>query len=96
MKQPNHITEFRRLKNRHIILYFIGFLIIGMLFYTLLYPEIKILGLSTIQIEISGITILGLILIYGTINWKCPKCNKGLGRLINPKYCPNCGVELRK
>lgn len=41
-----------------------------------------------------------LVLIAGAIvfslfNWRCPACNRYLGKQRNPKYCSRCGVELR-
>jgi hypothetical protein len=34
-------------------------------------------------------------LLFSLRNWRCPACNKYLGRSINPKFCQSCGVELR-
>lgn len=28
-------------------------------------------------------------------NWRCPQCDKYLGKGINPKFCAKCGVELQ-
>ena len=51
-----------------------------------------------IPIEYS-IPIFLVIIISGLIfsfkNWRCPACNKYLGKVINPKYCHSCGEELR-
>jgi len=33
-------------------------------------------------------------LIFSLRNWRCPACNKYLGRSFNPKHCQNCGVQL--
>ena len=54
-----------------------------------------ILGYSS---EVFGPVFLGVVvvaLIFSFRNWRCPGCNKYLGRSINPKFCQNCGVELR-
>ncbi len=37
---------------------------------------------------------LGLVL-FSHRNWRCPGCSKYLGRSINPKHCPHCGVQRR-
>jgi hypothetical protein len=34
------------------------------------------------------------ILIFSFVNWRCPSCNKYLGKAINPKFCSKCGVQL--
>jgi len=34
-------------------------------------------------------------LAFSLLNWRCPGCSKYLGRGINPRRCPRCGVALR-
>jgi hypothetical protein len=34
------------------------------------------------------------VLIFSFLNWRCPSCNKYLGKAINPKFCSKCGVQL--
>ena len=31
---------------------------------------------------------------FSLYNWRCPACNKYLGKAISPKFCAKCGVEL--
>jgi fatty acid desaturase len=38
--------------------------------------------------------ILGT-LVFSLSNWRCPACNKYLGKGIGPSFCPRCGVPLR-
>jgi hypothetical protein len=54
-----------------------------------------ILGYS---MQEAGPLFFGVVLaavIFSFRNWRCPSCSKYLGRNINPKFCHNCGVELR-
>ena len=54
-----------------------------------------ILGVSA---HVAGSIFLALAvgaLLFSFRNWRCPACSKYLGRTINPRHCPNCGVELR-
>ena len=39
-------------------------------------------------------TIAGWVIFEGR-NWRCPACQKSLGRGFNPRHCRGCGVELR-
>ena len=43
--------------------------------------------------------VLGVVLLGGVAfsfkNWRCPACNKYLGKGIGPKHCHACGVQLR-
>lgn len=34
-------------------------------------------------------------LVFSFRNWRCPACNKYLGRSLNPHYCWKCGIALR-
>jgi hypothetical protein len=41
--------------------------------------------------------LLGIVLggvIFSLYNWRCPGCNKYLGKSMNPKYCGKCGTQL--
>ena len=45
-----------------------------------------------------GIVFLALVaavLALSFKNWRCPACDKYLGRSISPKFCAKCGVELQ-
>ncbi len=34
-------------------------------------------------------------IVFSLYNWRCPACNKYLGKQRSPKYCSKCGVELQ-
>ena len=54
-----------------------------------------ILGLP---VQVAGPIFLAVVagaLFFSFRNWRCPACNKYLGRTFNPKHCHSCGVELR-
>jgi hypothetical protein len=38
--------------------------------------------------------VVGWVIFQGR-NWRCPACDKHLGRAFNPRHCRGCGVELR-
>lgn len=39
------------------------------------------------------VCVLGAV-AFSLYNWRCPACNKYLGKAIGPKFCARCGVEL--
>ncbi|MGB6640678.1 MAG: hypothetical protein WBG67_07890 [Thermoanaerobaculia bacterium] len=39
------------------------------------------------------IYFVGLI-AFSIRNWRCPACDKYLGKGFSPKYCPKCGAPL--
>lgn len=40
------------------------------------------------------VIVIGLV-VFSRLNWKCPNCNKYLGKGTNPKHCNHCGEELQ-
>lgn len=47
------------------------------------------------KFEILSIVIIVALVIFSRLNWRCPKCNKYLGRGTTPKHCIHCGEELQ-
>jgi rubrerythrin len=43
----------------------------------------------------TGVSLLVVGVLYGIRNWRCPACDRSLGKHHNPKYCPHCGARLR-
>ena len=69
-----------------------------------------VVGFAVLTDEKSGGTVVGLpmsvagpaflVLIVGAIvfsfrNWRCPACDRYLGKSMNPRFCPKCGVALQ-
>jgi hypothetical protein len=42
-----------------------------------------------------GLALIIGVLIFSVRNWRCPACDKYLGRNANMSFCPKCGVALR-
>lgn len=42
-----------------------------------------------------ALAVLVGVVIFSFANWRCPACKKYLGRSLNPRFCSDCGVELR-
>ncbi len=42
---------------------------------------------------IVGVAIFATV--FSLFNWRCPACNRYLGRTLAPRYCSRCGAELR-
>lgn len=41
-----------------------------------------------------------LVFVFGALlfslkNWRCPACNRYLGKAINPRFCGKCGAPLQ-
>ena len=35
------------------------------------------------------------VLVFSWRNWRCPACDRYLGKGMSPKFCPGCGAELQ-
>ncbi len=90
------IDEFvRRRRNHHIAL--VASLIIlcigmstGMLFFDKTHPSTW----NIVWIVVSSFVAIGFS-IYAMVIWRCPICEKPLGRMggFSEKFCPYCGEE---
>lgn len=41
-----------------------------------------------------GAAVVGM-LVFSLRNWRCPACDRYLGRSTSMRHCPKCGVTLR-
>lgn len=49
---------------------------------------------ASVFVPVAIVAMLG-IFIFSLRNWRCPACDKYLGRGANPSFCPKCGVPLK-
>ncbi|GAB4372907.1 MAG: hypothetical protein Kow0062_09610 [Acidobacteriota bacterium] len=54
-----------------------------------------ILGIPIAMAGAAGLVLILGGLVFSFYNWRCPACNRYLGKAINPGFCARCGVELR-
>ena len=55
-------------------------------------------GIAGIPLSVAGPPFLMLIvgaIVFSIRNWRCPACDRYLGKNIDPHYCPKCGVALQ-
>lgn len=87
-------TEFAARRRNQIL---VSIPLIGMVILMVLFgetPDQVILGMP---VTVWGPTFVILILGgigFSLYNWRCPACNKYLGKAISPKFCAKCGTEL--
>ena len=87
------IEEFKKKRIRQIIA--VGPIILA--FIALLSVEgnpTAIFGLPPNTVLTISFALIISVLIFSLFNWRCPSCNKYLGKAINPKFCAKCGVQL--
>jgi hypothetical protein len=69
-----------------------------------------VLGFAVLTDERNHVTLPGLpasmvppiffavvvgALVFSLRNWRCPACDKYLGKGVSPRFCPKCGVALQ-
>jgi hypothetical protein len=87
------IEEFKKKRIRQIMA--VGPIILA--FIALLSVEgnpTAIFGLPPNTVLTISFALIISVLIFSLFNWRCPSCNKYLGKAINPKFCAKCGVQL--
>ena len=87
------VTEFKKRRTRQIMA--IGPIVLA--FIALLSVENNptgIFGLSPSIILVGAFAVIISVLVFSLLNWRCPSCNKYLGKAINPKFCSKCGTQL--
>jgi hypothetical protein len=53
------------------------------------------LGISAAVWATAFLVLVVGALIFSFRNWRCPACDRYLGRQSNPKFCSKCGVVLQ-
>ncbi len=83
---------FRKKKIRQ---YSITLLIIPLILLKIFDQEIMKIGwINEIMISAIAVLIVSILIIFSLINWRCPKCEKYLGKETSIKYCKKCGIQL--
>lgn len=55
----------------------------------------ELLGLPAATWGVAFMVLVAGALMFSLRNWRCPACDRYLGRQRNPKFCPKCGVALQ-
>jgi hypothetical protein len=88
------IEEFRRRRTRQLVVSLPA--LVPLVFFATRGDgqSVSILGFSESAVVGLFIVLVVGILIFSFFNWRCPSCDRYLGRGINPTFCSKCGVRL--
>ena len=87
------IEEFKRKRTRQIMA--VGPIILALIaLFSVEGNPAGIFGLPPNTVLTISFALIISVLIFSLLNWRCPACNKYLGKAINPKFCAKCGVQL--
>lgn len=54
----------------------------------------QVAGIPVQTLGVAFFVLVVGVLLFSLRNWRCPACNRYLGRTMSPRYCPKCGVAL--
>ena len=54
----------------------------------------QIAGIPVQTLGVAFFVLVMGVLLFSFRNWRCPACDRYLGRTMSPRFCPKCGVEL--
>jgi hypothetical protein len=95
INEKKTIEDFKKRRTRQIMVAIP--MVIGMisLFVISENRDFSFAGISSLHISIGIVVLFVAAAVFSFKNWRCPACNKYLGKGISPKFCPKCGVKLQ-
>ncbi len=87
-------TEFTSRKRNQII---VSISLIAMIILFVLFgenPDHVMLGMPATVWGPAFVVLFTGGIGFSVFNWRCPACNKYLGKSMNPKFCSKCGAPL--
>lgn len=88
------IESFRLRRTRQWMATVPTVLVIALMFWIRDSGQAYVMGYDKSTVLEVGIGVILVALVFSLINWRCPACNKYLGKGPNPKFCSKCGVQL--
>ena len=95
MHDPTVTGEFRRRRTRQLIA---SGLVLAVVIPAALKGDDATFSIAGLPPEVTVTALFVLVvsvLIFSLWNWRCPACNRYLGKTLNPAYCARCGAQLR-
>ena len=93
-RKPQIIEEFKRRRTRQLMVVAPVILAAVFLGWIQDHRSVSIAGLSSSALVGLAIAVVVGAVIFSLSNWRCPACNRYLGKVFNPSFCPKCGVQL--
>jgi hypothetical protein len=54
-----------------------------------------VFGLPASVVIGAAFAVIAAVVAFTLWNWRCPACNKYLGKGMSPSFCSKCGVPLQ-
>ena len=88
--------QFAERRKRQIILAIpLVALVVGFAVFTDERNQVALPGVPASAVAPVFLVVVVGALIFSLRNWRCPACDKYLGKGVSPRFCPKCGVALQ-
>jgi zinc transporter ZupT len=87
------LNEFKRRRKRQLITS--GVALFVALPVMALSGRLTLFGMPERAVLIVATTLIVGAVLFSLYNWRCPACNRYLGKAFNPSFCSGCGAQLR-
>jgi hypothetical protein len=57
--------------------------------------QVTLPGVPASMVPPVFLAVVAGALLFSLRNWRCPACDKYLGKGVSPRFCPKCGVALQ-
>jgi len=89
------IEEFKQRRTRQWIAAIPGVVAFLLFYLALRHHESPVPGLNPqVLTGVAGVVVVAYV-IFSIWNWRCPACNRYLGKGMNPAFCAKCGAKLK-
>ncbi len=85
-RQEAVVASFRRKRTRHLV-------VLGAVLVSFLYMAVT--GGRNTSVGSVLLLVMFAALLFNMVDWRCPACDRYLGKTISPAYCSKCGAPLR-
>lgn len=95
MLPPQQIQEeFRERRSRQWTAAIPGVAAFAIALWATRHPE-GMFGLPSGTVAIGAFVVVAVYVIFSLRNWRCPSCERYLGKGMNPSFCRKCGTKLQ-
>ena len=87
-------SAYKARRGRQILISILALVGVVVMLYAYVNPA-ALAPLKPLQIMLLALVYEVGLLAASLLNWRCPNCNKYLGRGYNPESCRRCNAKLR-
>ena len=95
LRDPKVTQEFERRRSTQLMATPFLILAIVVLVWAREHPLSRLGGIPASTVSGIAFAVVMAGVLFSFRNWRCPACNRYLGKAWNPNYCARCGVQLR-